>query len=138
LKDITSFAGRWTEQAWRLSVVLHAARHGLHAHEHPLSPDTAQDAITLADWFAAQQLDILSGGRWRAKRDRQKEVLLLLADITDGITARDVYRARIAKTSEEARDLLASMEQGGILLGQDITPERGGWTVRIYTRKPAR
>jgi replicative DNA helicase len=138
MKDITSFAGRWTEQAWRLSVVLHAAGHGQHAHEPPLSPDTAQDAITLADWFAAQQLDILSGGRWRAKRDRQKEVLLLLADITEGITARDVYRARIAKTAEEARDLLSNMEQEGVLLGKDITPERGGWTVRLYTRKATR
>ena len=138
LKDVTSYAARWTEQAWRLSVVLHAAQHGAQAHEHKLSFETARDAITLADWYAVQQLEILSGGRWRAKRDRQKEVLFLLADITEGITARDVYRARIAKTAEEARDLLKQMEQDGILEGKDNAPERGGWTVRSYTRKVAR
>ena len=138
LKDITSFAARWTEQAWRLSVVLHAAQHGAQAHEHHLSAETARAAITLADWYAAQQLDILSGGRWRAKRDQQNEVLSLLAEITEGITAREVQRARIAKPAEEARELLKQMEQDGILESRDITPEHGGWTVRLYTRKHGR
>lgn len=138
LKDITGFAARWTEQAWRLSVVLHAAQHGALSHEHPVSAETATEAITLADWYAAQQLDILSGGRWQAKRDRQKEVLLLLADTPDGIRERHVQRARIAKTADEARDLLATMEQDGILDGRDITPERGGWIYRLYTRKQPR
>jgi replicative DNA helicase len=138
LKDITGFAARWTEQACRLSVVLHAAQHGAHAHEHHLSAVTAQNAITLADWYAKQQLSILSGGRWQAKRDRENEVLKLLANIPAGITARDVLTARIVKTADDARDLLAAMERGGILEGRDITPERGGWTVRRYTRKTNR
>ena len=138
MKDITGFAARWTEQAWRLSVVLHAAQHGAQAHAHHLSVETATAAITLADWFAAQQLDILSGGRWQAKRDRENEVLKLLAAIPDGITARDVQRQRIAKTADEARELLAAMEQDGQLTGRDITPEHGGRTSRIYTRKQGR
>ena len=138
LKDITSYAARWTEQAWRLSVVLHAARHGAHAHEHPLSAETAAAAITLADWYAAQQLDILSGGRWQARRDRENEVLKLLANIPDGITPRDVLTARITKTAQDARDLLTGMEQQGQLTGRDHTPKDGGWTVRKYTRQAAR
>lgn len=138
LKDITSYAARWTEQAWRISVVLHAALHGAQAHEHHLSAETAQNAITIADWFAAQQLDILKGGRWQAKRDQQKEALYLLADIPEGITARDVQRARIAKTPKEASDLLAAMEQDGKLEHRDITPEHGGRTSRLYTRKQGR
>jgi hypothetical protein len=138
LKDITSFAARWTEQAWRLSVVLHAAQHGASAHEHHLSAATATAAITLADWFAAQQLDILSGGRWKAQRDRRNEILSLLAEMPDGITARDVYRARICRDADEARLLLANMETEGVLLDKDVTPERGGWTVRLYTRKVTR
>ena len=137
MKDITGFAARWTEQAWRLSVVLHAAQHGAQAHEHDLSAETAKAAITLADWFAAQQRDILSGGRWQAKRDQRKDVLLL-ADVTEGIAARDIQRQRIAKTPDEARELLAAMERDGILEGRDITRERGGWTVRIYTKKQGR
>jgi len=138
LMDITVYAARYTEQAWRISVDLHAARHGAQAHEHPLSKETALDAITLADWFAVEQQIILSGGRWRAKRDRQKEVLLLLTDFPEGLRAWHVQRARIAKTAEEARDLLAAMEQEKILEGKDITPERGGWTYRLYTRKATR
>ena len=138
MKDITGFAARWTEQAWRLSVVLHAAQHGAHAHKHGLSAATATAAITLADWYAAQQRDILEGGRWQAKRDQRKDVLLLLADIPDGITARNVQRARIAKTPEESRDLLAAMEQDRQLTGRDITPEHGGKTSRLYTRKQGR
>ena len=106
------------------------------AHTHHLSAETATAAITLADWYAAQQLDILRGGRWQAKRDRENEVLKLLADNPTGITARDVYRRNIAKSPEEARDLLATME--GQLTGKDITPEHGGKKSRIYTLKQGR
>ena len=138
LKDINSFAARWNEQAWRIAVVLHAAQHSAQAHEHNLSFETARDAITIADWFAIQQQEILSGGRMKARRDKRNEVLLLLAEYPEGITARFVQRARIVSTAEDARELLAAMEQEGILLGKDVTPDRGGWTVRLYTRKPAR
>ena len=138
LKDITSYAARWTEQAWRISVVLHAALHGASAHEHHLSAETATAAITIVDWFAEQQLDILSGGRLQAKRDRDDEVLKLWARNPEGITARDVHRARITKTPEESRELLATMEKEGQLTGRDITPEHGGKTSRLYTRKQGR
>jgi hypothetical protein len=135
MKDITSFAARWTEQAWRLSVVLHAAQHGAQAHLHPLSAETARDAIAIADWFAAKQLEILSGGRMKAQRDKRNEVLLLLVDHPDGITARLVQRVRIADPAEDAHELLQAMEKEGILAGEDITPEHGGHTVRIYKQK---
>ena len=135
MKDITSFAGRWNEQAWRLSVVLHAAQHGAEAHDHPLSAETAQNAITIADWFANQQLDILSGGRMKAKRDKCNEVLLLLAGLPEGITAREVQRARIVGNADDARELLEAMDRESILDHSDIIPERGGHLVRIYKRK---
>ena len=138
LKDVTGFAARWAEQAWRLCVVLHAAQYGAQAHEQPISATTATAAITIADWFAEQQLDILKVGRWQAKRDRENEVLKLLADNPTGINARDVYRRNIAKTPDEARDLLAAMEQDGQLIGSDSKPEHGGKTSRIYTRKQGR
>jgi replicative DNA helicase len=138
LKDVTSYAARWAEQAWRISVVLHAAEYGRQAHDHELTHATAIHATEMMDWFAAQQLDILSGGRWKAQRDRRNEVLSLFAEMPDGITARDVYRARICRDADEARLLLASMETEGVLLGNDVTPERGGWPHRIYTRKPTR
>ncbi len=132
LKDITSYAARWTEQAWRLSVVLHAARHGAQAHEHSLSKETAMDAITLADWYAAQQLEILSGGRMKARLDKRNEIRLLLARFPEGVTAREVQRARIVSTADDAREQLEEMERERILDHKDSDPKRGGHAVRLY------
>lgn len=69
LRDVNIYAARWNEQAWRITVCLHAGLHGAHAHEHKLELDTAKRAIELADWFAAQQLEILSASRDKARRE---------------------------------------------------------------------
>ena len=42
LRDVTIYAARWNEQAWRIAVCLHAGLHGAHAHEHKLELDTAK------------------------------------------------------------------------------------------------
>ncbi len=75
--DIAGFAARWAEQAWRLSVGLHAMAHGDTAHDHPLSAETARHAITLARWFIEQQLALLHADR----RKRQGERLERLCEI---------------------------------------------------------
>ena len=36
LRDVTSYAARWNEQAWRIAVCLHAGTHGSQAHEQPV------------------------------------------------------------------------------------------------------
>ena len=131
LRDVTIYAARWNEQAWRLAVVLHAAQHGVRAHEHRLEIDTANRAIELADWFASQQLDILSATRDKARRELRGKVLALLGDNPEGISARDVQRARIARDADEAHALLADMEE---LSGHDEQPKSGGHVTRIYTR----
>src|SRR5947208_6704706 len=84
LRDVTIYAARWNEQAWRIAVVLHAALHGAHAHEEELEIDTAKSAIELADWFAGQQLEILSASREKTRRETWDEVLSLLADRPEG------------------------------------------------------
>lgn len=132
LRDIGSFAARWNEQAWRIAVCLHAGLHGQEAGERQLDCDIAQRAIRLANWFAREQLRILDGGRQAAKQARRDEILKLLVNKPSGITARDVARARIAPTTDEARALLASMEDE--LIVRDSMPEGGGKTSRIYTR----
>lgn len=66
LRDVTTFAARWNEQAWRIAVVLHAGLHGEHAGERAMSGDTAASAIAIADWFAGEQLRILARGRHEA------------------------------------------------------------------------
>jgi hypothetical protein len=134
LRDVTTFAARWTEQAWRIAVCLHAGLHGARAHEQKLDLATAQRAIELADWFAAQQLEILSAGRQKARRQIWELVLSLLTDKPQGIRASDVYRARIVHNADEAHTLLAAMESEGELSGRDAQPEGGGHVTRIFTR----
>jgi hypothetical protein len=135
LRDVTIYAARWNEQAWRIAVVLHAAQHGAHAHEHKLEIDSANRAIELADWFAVEQLEILSAGREKARREIFDEVLSLLAHKPQGIRASDVYRARIVRNADEAHALLAAMESEGELSGRDEQPESGGHITRIFTAK---
>jgi hypothetical protein len=134
LRDVTIYAARWNEQAWRIAVVLHAATHGAHAHEYKLELDTAKRAIELADWFAGQQLEILSATREKARRKIWDEVLSLLDDRPEGIRGSGVYRARIVRNADEAHTLLAAMEAGGELSGRDEQPETGGHVTRIFTR----
>jgi hypothetical protein len=108
--------------------------HGAHAHEHKLELDTAKRAIELEDWFAAQQLEILSASRDKARRETLDRVLSLADDKPEGIRASDVYRARIVRNADEAHTLLAAMETAGEFSGRDEQPETGGHVTRIFTR----
>jgi hypothetical protein len=45
LRDVTSFAVRWTEQAWRIGLCIHAGLNGKAAGSMPLEQDTARCAI---------------------------------------------------------------------------------------------
>ena len=91
LRDVTSYAARWNEQAWRIAVCLHAGTHGSQAHEQPVSLETAQRAIALADWFAAEQLRILNAGRMQRKFERlQKLKELIVQQYNGAATLRDV------------------------------------------------
>jgi hypothetical protein len=134
LRDVTIYAARWNEQAWRIAVCLHAGLHGAHAHEHKLELDAANRAIELADWFAAQQLEILFASREKERRKLSDEVLSLFREKPEGIRASDVYRARIVRNADEAHALLAAMESKGELSGRDEQPESGGHVTRIFTR----
>jgi hypothetical protein len=134
LRDVTTYAARWNEQAWRIAVCLHAGLHGEDAGGRMLATDTAASAIALADWFAGEQLRILARGRHAARRAKLDEVLALLADNPKGVTARDVHRARIVGSADEARALLARMEADGELTGKDSKPETGGHITRIFTK----
>jgi hypothetical protein len=133
LQDVDSYAARWNEQAWRIAVCLHAGLHGEAAAGRVLAPGTAASASALADWFAGEQLRILSRGRYTARRTKFDEVLKLLADKPQGITARDVQRKGIVESADEAHQLLAQMEPEE-LTGKDSKPESGGHITRTFTK----
>ncbi len=103
LRDVTTYAARYDEQAWRIAVCLHAVRHGQAAGECGLAADTAVAAIAMADCFALQQLRILERGPQMVRQTLLEEVLQLLADKPQGIRPTEVYRKRIVPSSEEAR-----------------------------------
>jgi hypothetical protein len=143
LADVESFVARWTEQAWHLAVVLHACLWGKAAHNHTLDLVTAEAAIAIADWFAGQQLGVLSRGRHEAHRKIEDRVLALLDDNwsrfkKDFITHRDVQRAGITDTADEARALLARMEADGVLVSEPVRRPEGGHVERRYRLKTGR
>lgn len=139
LADVSQYASRWCEHAARLAITLHAGLHGATAHQHPLELETVNNAVRLAKWFAHQQLNLLAKGRHTAATKREDEVLELLETTrqrkgVDYITAREVHRARITPTADAAKALLARMERDAMLIGEDVKPEGGGKTSRIFRR----
>lgn len=135
LQDIGSYPARWNEQAWRIALVFHAARYGNEAHTHQLEEKTAADAVTVQNWFAAQQLAILERKRNEAHQKLVEAVKNLCVRNPGGIKAKTVYRERITATSQEARALLGRLEDKGILEGEDHKPEGGGKVARVYRLK---
>ena len=134
LRDVSTFAARWNEQAWRIAMCIHAGLHIERAGERGLDVDTARKAIALADWFADEQLRILAGGRHAARQSLLDQILGLLADTPMGITARDIQRARIVAFADEAHALLERLEAEGELTGADSKRDSGGHITRIYTK----
>ena len=120
IRDVTSYALRWTEQAWRIAVCIHAGTWGEKAGERSLALETAQAAITIADWFSDQQLEILAAGRQAAKEGKRMAILEMLVDRPTGITARDVQRSLRLPTASEAQVFLEAMVTDGILKSEEL------------------
>jgi hypothetical protein len=59
LFDISSFAARWVERAWEISLNLHAGLYGVECYRELLSPETFSNAVRIARYFADRQLEVL-------------------------------------------------------------------------------
>ena len=137
LADVGIFAARYAEQAWRISVVLHAALHGAAAGSESLELETASNAIRITEWFIDAQLDILGKSRKSAAKALEAEIVALLKNnVGEGrsnfITARDVARGRITGDAPSAQRLLDGMVSSRRLCFEDEVPPRGGRTVRKF------
>jgi replicative DNA helicase len=80
LRDIASFVARWTENGWRIALVLHAAKHGSNAHLSELTATTAEHAVEIMRWFSDRQLEILSSGRQEKMKKRLIALNTLLVE----------------------------------------------------------
>ncbi len=129
---------RWTEQAWRIAVCLHAGTHGEQSVKLLMDETVATNAVAIAEWFAGEQLRILAGRRMARLRDVKDRVLQLAASHPRGVRASDVYRSRIMPDAETAHQLLQQMEADGELSGRTETPDNGGHVTRIYICKGIR
>ena len=92
LRDVQSFAARWTEQAWRIALCLHAGTCGQEAGTAPLNAATAACAIKLADWFSVQQLAILQRSRSEKRLSRLQKLRSLIVDYGGEATLRDLAK----------------------------------------------
>jgi hypothetical protein len=142
MADAQSYIMRWNELAWKLTAVLHVGEHGASAGKAVVQSRTAKAAVMLLDWFAEQQLELLSKMRASTRRDREQAVFELfhrrpprnMPRIVppDSITARDLQQAHITNSASEAQGLLQQMESEGKILGKDHNEPRGGHRVRYY------
>ena len=130
LSDITSYAARWNEQAWRISLCLHAAKWSTGAESCSLEAEVARNGIRIARWFVQQQLAILEQSWAVANREREEEVRLLLTDKPSGITLRNVH-GRLRIQPAEAERLLNGMD----LEAEQIGLPKGGHNYMFYKRK---
>jgi len=81
--QLRSCIARWAEQAWRLTLVLHAATHGGNSHNMPVDRQTAENAVVLQEWFAEQQMRILGGETVQQESSRLNRLCDLLREAPD-------------------------------------------------------
>lgn len=79
LADVDIFAARWVEQTWRIMLNLHVGEFHEKSANIPISLETAQKAIQLMDWFATQQLLLLTAKREKRNTDRQEQLTTILS-----------------------------------------------------------
>ena len=100
LIDLAPFVARWTENAWKIAIVLHAARHGGNAHAFTLDAATAGNALEVMRWFASRQLETLSAGRREKLQKRLMALMAVMAAAKTEITFRDLKRSHSFQESE--------------------------------------
>ena len=136
LEDIHPYAARWEENALKIGICLHAAKHHEHAMVKDFSTETAHEAIELMKWFAEQQLGLLQESRDKQSEEKKMRVHRLIDDNGGQCTRVDVYRKRIASNAGSAEVLLTAMVEKGFLTEEkQPSPKGGGHPQTIYKSK---
>ncbi len=104
LQDINSFVARWAENAWRMALVIHAAKLGADAGKRNLDTETARQAVEIVKWFSQQQLAILAPQRSDRNRSRLMRLFSILRDYKGARSLRDLDKSH-GFHKEEVRKL---------------------------------
>jgi hypothetical protein len=139
LQDVWSFATRWYEQAWRISLVLHAASHAEESKTRQLEPESAEKAIALTNWFSAEQLEILNKGRVKAAEKLEDEIDRVFDRKKsklgkDFITSRDICRSAVTDNTAKAKAILDNLVKDKILVAAPHQNPGGGRPTIRYKR----
>ncbi len=132
LEDVGIYAARWGENAWRLALVLHAAKHGGDAWNQPLGGDTAEKAVRLMRWFSKQQLKLLASGR-------QDQLARRLARLIEVLKTKEGRAANLSELSRhhgfkdnEVRQLAETFSaKVEVILYQSAGAGRRPWVAKL-------
>ena len=123
MADVAPFVARWAEQAWRLSLVLHAAEHGDEAHKHVLQLRTAENAIAITNWFIDRQLALIHGERMNRLRRKVEGLVDLLKRDYNGSANLGELSKRNGWAGEDVRDFARKFPE---LLKLEAHKPKGG------------
>ena len=97
---------RWTEQAWKITLVLHAGTHGGNSHGVAVERATAERAVALQEWFSKQQESIIRGTTQPPEGKRLEKLCRLLSKAPNHeIKLRDLQNSH-GFSSEEVRRMV--------------------------------
>lgn len=123
LGEVSIFAARWVEQAWRIMLVLHVANLYSGVVEH-VSIETARRAIKIADWFATQQMLLLTNRREIKRDERFDELTAILQRKQDNCCSLRDMRRRHRFQEDEVRKIVE--DNPNILELIDLKPNGPG------------
>lgn len=135
LRDLAPYAARWAENAWRIALILHCAKHPQEAGSKPLDAFTAANAVEVMTWFAQQQLAVLGASRHAKLRSRLLAFLAILAEVGGEITIRDLRRNH--GIEKEELDQLYSYYPDKFYFDVD-RPERGRPSPKVVMGQPTK
>jgi len=104
--SFSPFVSRWTENYWRVALVMHAAEHGANAHKVHLSGATAEAAFKVAVWFIGEQQTLLSGVNQKRADAQADRLINYLQRKNVPLSVRDIQMAKISGNSAETKRLL--------------------------------
>jgi hypothetical protein len=135
--DINSFVARWTENAWRILVNLHAGAHFSNAHLTQIDRFRPDHAIELSKWFGTEQIRLLSAMRESADWDTLSGLIELVNRVYKGkATIRDLGLRHGYRREELER--LAEKYPSKIAIRREEPGEKGGrpsWVLVVLPTK---
>jgi hypothetical protein len=113
---------RWTELAWRIALVLHAASFREEAVSEPLVEETAKISIRLMRWFVQEQLRSLRSTRGESEQKEVEHIREVICRFGTEMTARDLQRRHHI---DVGRVLYLATRYPEALTASDVKPDKG-------------